>query len=483
MGEENGNNLLSDGGNENGAVMLPVPVSAFHPGIIWKVMGFVWRFPNWHGAWLRGEKKGLLTYQKVDAGEPETVLAARTLDELRGLALSIISCGRSHRPDIAGAASGFKKIGLAVQAVFGTNRRSLCLHDRVSIIPSLSGLLDHHCVVCSFFHAFRHLVSTRTLDEQCGTPNDWELSLTGGGNTALLELLRKFERIGAENGIGIIHADDLRRFPAFVVGLMNIAAQPGGAGNSAVSTPAPSIQDASKEADKAEAPAPVNIMLVNQTPVNVTLNQEAHAVAASATVNAPDSRNGGDETQEPGDRAATDTGATDGQDGKVEAQESPSAAEAATDDTDDADSQGGKADTQEQADNAEAEGVPSDSQGESRTHKKRKGNKGKRTSKYLQYHVFRVLYDMHCENPDATMTADDLFRLLRSRNIECIDTVQCHRAIDDLRNLFKQAHIDASIPGGDYRLVKGKYLHSRRIEKALEQLKQEAEKQTGAPIS
>ncbi|MCD8351061.1 MAG: hypothetical protein LUC93_10670 [Planctomycetaceae bacterium] len=161
--------------------------------------GTFWKFPDWHWAWLRGEKKGLFSYEKVDAKQPKTFLVARTLDELRGLILAIVSCRRLYRHDIAERIGGFKAAGLALQSVLSINRRSLSLHDRVSMPPSLSGLIEHDCIICSIFHTVRRFVSTQQPADEGGTPNGWEMSVIEGSDNALLDLFRHLENAGEES--------------------------------------------------------------------------------------------------------------------------------------------------------------------------------------------------------------------------------------------------------------------------------------------
>lgn len=510
MGKESEEKHLLECGNENGEAMLPVPASFFQPGAIWKMMGFVWRFPNWHGTWLRSEKKGLLTYRKVDAGQPETVLAACTLDELRGLIVSIINCGRLHRTNAVESMSGYRKLCLVVQAVFGTNKRSLALHDRVSMMPSMSGLLEHDCVICAMFHAFRYLVLTRTLDGQCGTPNDWEVLLTEGGNTALLALLRQLENVGAEKGIGIIHADDLRRFPAFVSGLMRIAAPAGAnADTLAIASALPSLELA-KNADSADKGLTVNLAVYNQIPVNVSQRQEATANGGTATVNVNDSRDGLNQTRKSEDAAGgdtantaaaysqgdtagtrkpegdaeadtTNTAAVDSQGDTTEAREPEGAAEGGATNTAAADSQGDTTEARKPEDEAEGEAgdIAADDSAATGTDTNRKRHQGFRTTATMQYYALRVLFDLYCGDPEATIRADELCRRIltiqnAAKKVIALDEQYCHSAINDLRKRFRHEGLEAQISKGKYRLVLGHYGRKTEVEKMLDSLKNAA---------
>jgi hypothetical protein len=83
-------------------------------------------------------------------------------------------------------------------------------------------MIEHHCIICSMFAAFRYMVRFYPLDSSWGTPTDWELSLIGKeGDSFLLDLLHRLAELGGELGIGPIHRDDLRRYPVFVKALID----------------------------------------------------------------------------------------------------------------------------------------------------------------------------------------------------------------------------------------------------------------------
>jgi hypothetical protein len=194
----------------------------FPAGRTWQGMELFWKFPDWHAGLLR--HIGLYPVVKRDRGKPETFLAEQVLKELRGMITSTIGCSRLYRSDIAGNLGWFKKFSLAAQAIIATNDRSCHMHDRLSRIPDLSGMIEHHCIICSMFAAFRYLVRFYPLDSSWGTPTDWELSLIGkDGDSFLLDLLHRLAEFGDESGIGPIHRDDLMRYPVFVKALIDKA--------------------------------------------------------------------------------------------------------------------------------------------------------------------------------------------------------------------------------------------------------------------
>lgn len=81
MSEADEDKSLPSGASIDSDAASPVSATTFKPSAIWNLMGAFWKFPDWHWAWLRGEKKGLSSYEKIGAKQPETVLAAHTLDE------------------------------------------------------------------------------------------------------------------------------------------------------------------------------------------------------------------------------------------------------------------------------------------------------------------------------------------------------------------------------------------------------------------
>jgi hypothetical protein len=201
-------------------------VFAFQPGFVWKAMRTFWEFPDWHAAYLRQFE----VLKRVDAKEKETILAERTLGEIRGLLGFVIGCGRLYHPE-RGKAIGFvKRCALAGQSIFDINARSRNLHDRVANIPSLSGLLIHDCVICSLFNTFRHLIRHRSLDAVCGPPSTWELSLIGGdGDRFIVDLLEAAEQAAVdaasvEGESAHLVTADLRRCRAFILALIDKAA-------------------------------------------------------------------------------------------------------------------------------------------------------------------------------------------------------------------------------------------------------------------
>lgn len=166
MVEGNDKNNLPEGGS--GAAMPPVP--AFTPGIVWKAMGFFWQFPDWHGARGRGKKAGwVFRHKMIDADEPESVLAERTLAEIRSLLSGVIGCASLYRSNLAPNLSGYAKLNRAIQAMCEINKKSLALHDRVRLILPLSSQIEGDCIICALFRTFRSLVLTRIFDDECGT--------------------------------------------------------------------------------------------------------------------------------------------------------------------------------------------------------------------------------------------------------------------------------------------------------------------------
>ena len=428
MDEENRDIGLINHNIGDGAAIAPVADSSFHPGIVWKAMGFTWRFPDWHGAWLRSEEKKFLTFRKVDAGQPDDVLAKRTLDELRGLVLSVINCGRLNRPDITENVSVIKKVAHAVQAISGTNRRSLRIHDRISMIPSLSGLLDHHCVICSFFHAFRHFVLFRELDAYHETSNEWELSLTEGGGTALLALLRRIECLGAEKGIGTIRAEELKRFPAFVSGLMKIAGQGEENVGTAAVTPIQQVMTVPKNEDSSGDSLTVNVAVFN--PVNVTQHQEAIAISDAVAVNSNCNQNNVQLEQASKEAVA------------------PAPVNTATDNN-------------EHSADEKPEAEPIASGGRSKF----------QTRQSLQYVVLCILCDLHKSDREASLTAQELAVEVNKRKGYDVDKEDCHKAINDLKIVFSREQPDWEITTGNYRLIAPRYGRADKLKSKFSKMK------------
>lgn len=428
MGEADEDKSLPSNASIDSDAASPVLASAFEPGIIWKTMGTFWKFPDWHWAWLRSEKKGLFHFQKVDANQPETVLAGRTLDELRGLILAVISCGRLYRHDVAGHPGAFKAAGLTLQTVFSINRRSLSLHDRISMLPSLSGLLENNCIVCSIFHTVRWFVLAQLPAELCGTPNEWETAIIEGGNPALLDLFRQFESAGGES-VGI-SVTGLKRHTTLVAGLMNIAKPTAAQDNTISNTvgmPAKTPMD-----------NPNTISTGSHTGINASDgNTGAGSSVVSENISQPDTLESGEEENQsiPEDLDGTEGIAGDAVDG---------------------------------------DGTTTTGQTEG------KRRQGYRTTALMQYYALRVLLEQYRADSDASMKANELCKRIRElqrgdRGVVGLDETYCHAAINDLRKRFQRDCPEINITKGKYLLKFGHYARKSDVEKMIDALKTASE--------
>jgi hypothetical protein len=225
-----------------------------------------WGFPDWHAAYLRQFE----VLKRVDAKEKETILAERTLGEIRGLLGFVIGCGRLYHPE-HGTIGFIKRCALAGQSIFDVNARSRNLHDRVANIPSLSGLLIHDCVICSLFHTFRHLIRHRPLDAMCGPPSAWELLLIGGdGDRFIVDLLEVAEQAAVDAASVESESDrlvtaDLRRCRAFILALIDKAATATAEVKPAIAT----LDPASPSPENMVAEKPASNMVFNMASVAV----------------------------------------------------------------------------------------------------------------------------------------------------------------------------------------------------------------------
>ncbi len=425
MGEADEDKSLPSGASIDNDAASPVPATTFKPGAIWKLMGTFWKFPDWHWAWLRGEKKGLFSYEKIGAKQPEAVLAAQTLDELRGLILAVVSCRRLYRHDIAERTGGFKAAGLAFQSILSINRRSLSLHDRVSLLPSLSGLLEHDCIICSIFHTVRRFVSTQPPADAYGMPNGWEMSVIEGGDNALLYLFRHLESAGQEStGLSV---SDLKRHTTFIMGLLNLA------------RPVAAVNNAA------------------------TPNQ--HGVEASTVVKP--------------EAAVTGSTAESETDRRTEESEKANAAnlmpDPATNETGKEDS-GLHPETPGNHDGMSVEAVASNAVGQT----VKKGRKGYRTTALMQYYTLRVLFEQYRADSVVSIKAGELCKRIQDmqrgdRVVVGLDETYCHAAINDLRKRFQRDCPEIKISKGKYLLQFGHYARKSDVEKMIVALKTDTE--------